>query len=1014
MSYRYPLTVALLLSTSSVAFAEVVGDGSIRFLTPTTPHQTWSMSNGSRLLTREPGARTDWIDIDSGGEAQLDGVTVDTAREAGYAVGIYSGTGEIRNSTINNSKGGGVTAGRRAFSSDPRTSTLIVTDSVINSVNRGALVQGDSALTLSGTEVNTTGTTSSAPGGSAALHIGDGVMTLENGSYARGEGVGAWFAPDLRFSDDGIATGTLIVDASTVEGQNGAAVHIGGLPIPTKMSQVDVIVQNGGNLIGGNGIIMQVDYSNAANLTVDNSILTGDVVVLDDSTASVGLYNGSSLTGDLSNVETVTLSDSELTGDVWVEDGRASTINLVNSALTGNLTNVGTLTMDASTLTGDTLMAASGPGVVALANGSLMEGYLTDAADLSVDASTIRGDVVMSASSSNPVSFANGSALEGDLSGAQGLMVDASAINGNVTLAEGSAGAVSLTNGSSLIGSITGAGELTLENSTMTADVVIVDGGSGAVDLSNGSTLTGNIGGATTVTADASTISGDITLLDGGLSLTSSSALTGNVARVADLMVDDSMLTGNVTGLAGGSSRVALDNGATFVGTLTQGGSMTIDGDSLWRMTGNSSAGSLAISNGVVEVSGRSGAPFNTLTLGSLSGNGTFLMGTDLAAGTGDLIQVTGDASGDHLLLIQNSGAAPTTGEERVKVVATGGGSANFRMDRDYVELGAFEFALNQEGRDWYLSSKGLTPGATTVIGIASATPSIWYGEVSTLRARMGDLHLGDTAKSGIWGRTYSGKYSIESGAGRDYDQRQWGLTLGADVAVPTGSAGNLHLGLMGGYSNSNLDFHIAGAKGGVDSWYVGAYGTWLLDSGWYIDGLIKQNWFSNDASASMNDGTQTVGEFKSTGLGGQIEVGKRFSLANDKLIFEPFAQIASFRAGKKDWGLDNGMAVENRAMDSFVTRLGAHFGYNIQSPDGSTLQPYVKLAVANEFNNDNAVYVNDTRFNNDLSGARGEVGVGLAAQINEGLHIHGEFDYAKGKNYEQQMGISFGARFSF
>ena len=52
----------------------------------------------------------------------------------------------------------------------------------------------------------------------------------------------------------------------------------------------------------------------------------------------------------------------------------------------------------------------------------------------------------------------------------------------------------------------------------------------------------------------------------------------------------------------------------------------------------------------------------------------------------------------------------------------------------------------------------------------------------------------------------------------------------------------------MAGQSQSDLNLN-AGTSGSVDSYYVGAYVTWLdTQTGYYFDGVLKANRFRNDA----------------------------------------------------------------------------------------------------------------------------------------------------------------------
>jgi outer membrane autotransporter protein len=489
----------------------------------------------------------------------------------------------------------------------------------------------------------------------------------------------------------------------------------------------------------------------------------------------------------------------------------------------------------------------------------------------------------------------------------------------------------------------------------------------------------------------------------------------GNILEVdqystARFTADDSRLTGDVVVEAGGQAAVTLRNNASLTGQLTGVENLAVDSGGVWHMVGDGGVTNLAMSGGGVAISDGSGASFNALTIDNLSGSGTFYMGTDLGAAVGDLLVVTGNATGDHLLHVANTGVEPVS-ENALKVVDTAGGSAQFALVGDFVDIGTYKYLLEQDGDDWSLvGTNMLTPGTKTAIGLASATPSIWYGEAASLRSRLGDLHMGET-ETGVWSRAYGREYSVGSGAGQAYDHTQGGFSVGVDTPFAFDN-GQLLAGALAGYSHSNLDFGF-GSTGKVDSYYAGIYGTWLADDGFYVDGLVKVNRFDSTAGVVMSDGTGAVGNYDTYGIGGQIEIGRNFALQNNWFV-EPFAQLAAMQAGGNDYTLDNGMQVENATMSSLVARIGGTVGVKYELENGAVVQPYVKVAIAQEFADDNKVWVNGNQFNNDLSGLRGEIGFGVAAQLTDALQLHADFDYANGKNIEQKWGANIGLRYAF
>lgn len=86
---------------------------------------------------------------------------------------------------------------------------------------------------------------------------------------------------------------------------------------------------------------------------------------------------------------------------------------------------------------------------------------------------------------------------------------------------------------------------------------------------------------------------------------------------------------------------------------------MTVKGASVWHPDGDSTVGALTLDNGTVDfhplTTTRLTPVFRavSLTAGSLSGNRRFLMNTDIASHTGDILNVTGNASGNFVLDIK-------------------------------------------------------------------------------------------------------------------------------------------------------------------------------------------------------------------------------------------------------------------------------------------------------------------------------------------------------------------------
>lgn len=521
------------------------------------------------------------------------------------------------------------------------------------------------------------------------------------------------------------------------------------------------------------------------------------------------------------------------------------------------------------------------------------------------------------------------------------------------------------------------------------------------IKVANGSTLHGGNGNLLEVT-------------EGGSATVevSHSELVGNIqvsdASHLNLTLDQAKMSGDVQVDALGEASVSLINSAELRGNLHNVQVLHIGTQANWIMGGSNQVAALNLDGGQVSF-GDSGT-FHQLDVGTLTGQGTFHMAVDFAAGEGDRLNVSGEAKGEHSLAIKASGLELDP-VERVTVVTTGGGDAEFSLLNGPVDLGAFSYGLTKEGNDWHLDTekKVISPGTRSVLALFNTAPTIWYGELSSLRTRMGELRYNE-GKSGAWGRAYGSKYNVAESSGTAYKQTQQGFTLGADAQL--GDSQWL-VGVLAGHSKSDLDLS-RGTSGTVDSYYAGAYTTWLdQDSGYYFDAVAKVNRFDNKSKVAMSDGSQAKGNYKTNGVGASAEFGRHIKL-DDGYFVEPFAQVSAVSIQGASYDLDSGLKAEGDRTTSVLGKAGATVGRNFDLGEGRFAQPYLRAAAVHEFAKNNQVKVNDNVFNNDLSGSRAEVGAGIAVSLSERLQLHADIDYSNGDKIEKPFGANVGVRFTW
>ncbi len=989
-----------------VSLAALVENGAVLNINASTPVDDYAVRDtGSTLNALNALARS--ISLSNGATLNFANSSVQSPDDG---VVVTGSTATITNSTI---------VGNYVGLSVNRTigttlgSQVQVTGGALQGGDAGAQVTGASRLQLSGVRV--TGTNS----GSAGLNIFGGNVLANNGTTIKGAEHGVYMISDAQ----GVGDSVLVLDNASAEGTNGAAILVDGLGSGLL---ANLSLLNGTTLTGGNGnaleiantatanVLLQssevtgnfaISNGSIANLTFDQGRLTGNVTADATSSGTLALNNNSALTGDVAGIDTVNLNASSITGNV-TSASNAGVVSLANgSVLEGNV-NSDNVSLNASQMKGD-ITSMSSAGVVSLVEGSALEGNVSSD-NVSLNASSMKGDIT-STSNAGLVSLVGGSTVEGQVI-SDNVSLDASSITGDVTSASG-AGAVKLIRRSLVKGNVN-SNNVSLDASSITGNVTST-GNAGVVALAAGSALEGNVS-SDNVNLDASSMVGNVTSTGGAgvLRLLGGSTLKGDVST-SNVSLDASSMSGDITSSAG---VVSLTNNSVFTGNLINVDSATLAGSSTWDMLGSNTLNSLAVNDSTV----RFGAPnaFYQLNVGTLSGNGTFVMDADYLTNEHDLLNVTGSATGSHTLLIAGSGVDPTS-PQPLTVVQTAGGNATFALagDRE-VDVGTYSYQLasasnSAGGTDWFLdpNTATISPGTRSVLALFNTAPTVWYGELTSLRSRMGELRF-NGGKAGGWVRTYGNKYNVDEASGVGYQQTQQGLSLGADAPLPVGD-GQWLVGVLAGHSKSDLDLS-RGTSGTVNSYYAGIYTTWMDQaSGYYFDGVLKFNRFRNDSKVSISDGTRAKGDYDNSGAGGSVEFGRHIKL-NDGYFIEPYSQLSAVVIQGKDYQLNNDMRAEGDRTRSLLGKVGMTAGRNFEMSDGKVLQPYVRVAGVHEFAKNNEVQVNNNVFNNDLSGSRGELGAGVAVAFSDSLQVHADFDYSNGENIEQPFGANVGLRYSW
>lgn len=555
-------------------------------------------------------------------------------------------------------------------------------------------------------------------------------------------------------------------------------------------------------------------------------------------------------------------------------------------------------------------------------------------------------------------------------------------------------------NNSRIIGGVNGVNMRTDATLTRTNSLIldnsVVQGRTGAAILVN--PPLGN-----TTHADIQVLNGSQLLSGNGVLLQVANNSTAN------MNVDNSTLFGDVNIGAGSTGTVQLNNNAVLTGQLFNVKQLDANTGGEWRLVGDSQVGALRMAGGSVAF----GAPnqYVQLNTNSLAGNGTFKMHTNFNTGETDLLNVNGNAEGNHQLLIGASGSELATGDA-IKVVHTESGGARFGLVGDTVDVGAYEYGLKQEGTDWYLDTEkqGTSTSAKAVLALANAASPVLIGESRILRTRQGEVRFGEGKSQGFWMLGHGSKIDVAANSnGVGYSQNQNGFALGFDNAVSE----EWTLGVLGGYSNSKLGLS-RGSSGMVNSYYAGIYGIWQDDSGVYVDVGTKYNRLNGQSQVNMSDGQRAKGKYTQDAVSGWVEVGRKMALNDEGTYIEPFAKLDTAVIGGSNYTMDNGLKARTDRALSAIGKVGVTLGNDIQLDSGAKIQPFVRVAAARDFSPDNNVYINDQKFKNNLSGASIEGTVGMAVALSSTFSLHAEVSHGKGKAYDTPYSGTVGVQWAF
>ena len=428
--------------------------------------------------------------------------------------------------------------------------------------------------------------------------------------------------------------------------------------------------------------------------------------------------------------------------------------------------------------------------------------------------------------------------------------------------------------------------------------------------------------------------------------------------------------------------------------------------------------------------------PHNTLTVENLSGTGNFFMRADMENNNKDLLKVTNSDSGSHQLLFTDHASVTLSDiDQKLVVVETPSGTATFAMyPGTFVEIGEHKYYVERDPSDatnWYLkrgvpsngsSGEGrLTPSAQAGMLAPQASYMLSYAEMSTLMQRMGDLRQqvkdGTTDPAGnVWARVYNGGFSIGSNSyASGFDQDYTGFQVGVDKRI-RGEKGDTYLGAFFGYTDSSQDYDN-NSSGSITAKSLGAYGTFIGNNGFYVDGVLKFGTFSNRYEGISGGLNEVVAKDTSNGFGASLEVGQRIYMDKKKqggLYFEPQLQLNFAHQDGSEYETSHGLDIDVSSYDSIMGRVGTLIGYEMKGGE-NPINVYGKVSFVKEFSGDYDIAYNYGKpYGVDMDDSWLVWGAGISANFSKKHTLYLDVEKATGANFDQDWQINGGYRFQW
>lgn len=284
---------------------------------------------------------------------------------------------------------------------------------------------------------------------------------------------------------------------------------------------------------------------------------------------------------------------------------------------------------------------------------------------------------------------------------------------------------------------------------------------------------------------------------------------------------------------------------------------------------------------------------------------------------------------------------------------------------------------------------------------VASLMAYQWRHEMNDLTKRMGELRMSPEGV-GSWARIYGSTF--EYGA-QNLTAKNNSVQVGVDATAGAGWT----VGAAFSYTDGSTTYDRGEADN--EAFGLGVYGTWMHESGRFVDLIAKYGRLSNDFTLAGLEGS-----FDSNAFSVSAEYGWHLKLS-DVAFVEPQAEVSYGRIMGADCTASKGGQSVRFSQDDtefLITRLGVRSGFYFPKDRGTV---YVRASVAHDFKGEvEATAANESGAGrntaySDLGGTWLEWGLGANFNLTDRTFAYVDLERTTGAEADEKVRYSLGVR---